>query len=527
MLNYFYDESQKMTIDIIGTRFLLAQLLMDSFQSKVTVREVKSALQKLPQGSNAYDSAYEDAMTRIFVQGEGSSKMAKKILAWILCAHRPLSTLELLHALAIEPGDTEIDEDNILEVDQIFTICSGLVTIDEHSDSVRFIHYTVQEYLQRNQETWLPHANIHVSRTCIAYVSVNELDIVPCSSQAEYEHRSKRLPLLEYATLYWGAHMNLLLGLDYVDELDELISEARALLLHARRLGSVRRCSLMLTDNDHDNISDDIGKGFSSSHWLGYFGILPFFKDWLSGTYELDPKDGQGRSPLSFAAANGHEETVKLLLGTGTVNVDSRTRDGASPLLCAARNGHHAIVQLLLTTCKADVDSRDMQGRTPLLWAIRNGHEAIVKLLLSTGKADVNLEDHQGRTPLLWAVRNARNLIVKLLLDDDNIAVDSEDVHGQTPLSWAAENGDKAITQLLLETGKVKVNSRDRQDQTPLLWAARNGHSTVVDLLLGKSEVDVDSKARCDWHEAMVQLLSSNGTVNPDSRAKCGKTPLW
>jgi hypothetical protein len=45
--------------------------------------------------------------------------MAKKILAWILCAHRPLSTLELLHALSVEPGDTVIDEDNILEAEQL------------------------------------------------------------------------------------------------------------------------------------------------------------------------------------------------------------------------------------------------------------------------------------------------------------------------------------------------------------------------------------------------------------------------
>jgi hypothetical protein len=73
------------------------------------------------------------------------------MLAWILCAHRPLSTLELLHALAIEPGDTEIDEDNILETEQLITMYAGLVTIDKQSDNIRLIHYTMQEYLQRNQ----------------------------------------------------------------------------------------------------------------------------------------------------------------------------------------------------------------------------------------------------------------------------------------------------------------------------------------------------------------------------------------
>jgi hypothetical protein len=150
MLNHSDKRPEKEITDDTRTRFLLAQLLMDSFRDKLTIRDVKSALQKLPQGSDAYDVAYHAAMERIFAQGEGSSKMAKKILAWILCARRPLSTLELLHALAVEPGDNEVDEDNILETEQLLTICAGLVTIDEQSDNVRFIHYTTQEYLQRH-----------------------------------------------------------------------------------------------------------------------------------------------------------------------------------------------------------------------------------------------------------------------------------------------------------------------------------------------------------------------------------------
>jgi hypothetical protein len=117
----------------------------------MTVRDVKSAIRNLPQGSSAYDVAYHDAMERIFAQGTGPSEMAGKALAWILCAHRPLRTIELLHALAVEPGDTEIDEDNILETEQLLTICAGLVTIDEQSNNVRFVHYTTQEYLQRTR----------------------------------------------------------------------------------------------------------------------------------------------------------------------------------------------------------------------------------------------------------------------------------------------------------------------------------------------------------------------------------------
>jgi hypothetical protein len=185
ILDHFSDGSQKEKTDNVHTRFLLAQLLMDSFLDKLTVRDVKSALHNLRQGSDAYDIAYHAAMESMFAQGKGSSKMAKKLLAWVLCARRPLSTSEVLHALAIEPGDTEIDEDSIMEANQLLTICARLVTIDEQSDTVRFTYYTTQEYLQRNQEMWLPYAGIEIARVCIAYLSTSDLAVGLCASQGD------------------------------------------------------------------------------------------------------------------------------------------------------------------------------------------------------------------------------------------------------------------------------------------------------------------------------------------------------
>ncbi|PVH68556.1 ankyrin, partial [Cadophora sp. DSE1049] len=65
----------------------------------------------------------------------------------------------------------------------------------------------------------------------------------------------------------------------------------------------------------------------------------------------------------------------------GKVEVDAKSMFGWTPLWWAARNGHEAIVKLLLETGKVEVDAKDEDGRTPLSWAAENGHEAIVKLL--------------------------------------------------------------------------------------------------------------------------------------------------
>jgi hypothetical protein len=441
MIDHFSGLSQKEMTDNIHTRFLLAQLLMNSFQDKLTVRDVKSAVRNLPEGSDAYDLAYNASMERILEQGKGPSVMAKKILAWILCAHRPLSTLELLHALAVEPGDTEIDEENILETKQLLNICAGLVTIDEQSDNVRFIHYTTQEYLQRNQETWLPDAKIEIARSCTAYLSFDGLAVGPCPSQKDHEYRLREFVLLEYAAVYWGLHFNLLMETGCLTESNEIATEARSLLLDVKRLSTVSQV-LFMSNRPRFSLTSvrEEGRGFSGSHWIGRFGLLLLLEHWIDKRYELDQYDFSGRTPLSWAAQNGYEAIVKKLLDTGKVDADSKDDDGWTPLSWAVRNGHQAIVRQLLDTGKVEVDSKDKNGRTALSFAARAGHEIILRQLLDTGKVEVDSKDNNGQTPLSLAARNGHQEIVKQLLDTSKVEVGSKDNHGQTPMSLATRD---------------------------------------------------------------------------------------
>jgi hypothetical protein len=100
-------------------RFLLAQLHFDSLTDKISPKAIKCALNRLPKGSDALDVAYDEAMERIVNQKSGFRELAEQFLSWITYAQRPLTVRELQHALAVEPGEPELDEDNISEIEEL------------------------------------------------------------------------------------------------------------------------------------------------------------------------------------------------------------------------------------------------------------------------------------------------------------------------------------------------------------------------------------------------------------------------
>lgn len=78
---------------------------------------------------------------------------------------------------------------------------------------------------------------------------------------------------------------------------------------------------------------------------------------------------GSGRTPLSWAARNGHEMVVKVLVENGA-EFESKDNGGQTPLSLAAENGHEAVVGLLLEK-GAKAESTDKRDRTFLFFATK------------------------------------------------------------------------------------------------------------------------------------------------------------
>lgn len=96
---------------------------------------------------------------------------------------QPLTLLEVQHALAVNIRDSEFDEESLREIDDIVSVCTGLVTLNEESAISRLVHYTMHEYFERIQQQWSPNTATDITRICITYLSFS----VPIQCLCEWD----------------------------------------------------------------------------------------------------------------------------------------------------------------------------------------------------------------------------------------------------------------------------------------------------------------------------------------------------
>lgn len=145
-------------------------------------------------------------MERIEVQKTGLRDLAKQVLSWITCAKRPLTTLELRHALAVEIAQSGLDIENLPEVEDMISVCAGLVTVDEESDVIRLVHYTAQEYFEQTWALRITDAQINITKTCFTYLAFKAFDSGSCPTDETFTARLQENPFLDYAAKHWGSH---------------------------------------------------------------------------------------------------------------------------------------------------------------------------------------------------------------------------------------------------------------------------------------------------------------------------------
>ncbi|PFX31395.1 Ankyrin repeat domain-containing protein 27 [Stylophora pistillata] len=116
-------------------------------------------------------------------------------------------------------------------------------------------------------------------------------------------------------------------------------------------------------------------------------------------------KNGEGNTPLHFAAIRGYEEMTNLLLRRGAQTDAKNYTQMRAPLHFACQYNHPRVAGLLLSN-KAKINIKDYKGNSPLHLCCFAGHLDPASVLIGHG-ANVNLLNDQGNTPLHVAARGA------------------------------------------------------------------------------------------------------------------------
>ena len=109
---------------------------MDNLETKNNYKAVRDALDILPAEVN---DTYREVMTRIARQNRDDEALAKRVLMWITFAERPLSFVELRHAVSTLAKMPSIDSESLVQPQLVTSVCAGLVVVDSNSNVVRLV----------------------------------------------------------------------------------------------------------------------------------------------------------------------------------------------------------------------------------------------------------------------------------------------------------------------------------------------------------------------------------------------------
>lgn len=394
-------------------RFLVPALQIDfvlSHTNEVTIRE---SLSRLPLGLKSNLDLSIDRMKSQDTRSDAMGQLALNALMWLSHVKRQLSIDELRHALASKKGMTQLSHEALETGDIIVKACLGLVTVDEETLMVRFVHQTVNEYLQERAASLFPGAHRMLTLSCLSYLMQPHFYTTPLSNIRDLKTLLQRHPFLNYSGRYWGHHASACFEGDVVTETNNLLSTTEQIEF-CGTIESLCSDSNSRYDRDQGDLYDRgyLVRHSTPCHIASRFGITELAKAQLDNGFDVNWQDSKKQTSLMISASFGHTDIVKILLADPTVKLNLVDARGSTALVAAVQNGRTETVELLLSASGIDVnlgfplkfasgDYFSMDG-SPFEAGIAWNKSKIASLLLARPDTQINVFDSE-KIPL-WQV---------------------------------------------------------------------------------------------------------------------------
>ncbi|RDL33053.1 uncharacterized protein BP5553_08492 [Venustampulla echinocandica] len=441
-----------------------------------TIQEVDNALEDLPDG---LDKIYERILESI---DEKSQEKVLRVLKWLVCSGRRLTTNEVAEIFVFCPENTHLlsDTERLFDDNLVLKQLSSLVISEKHISFsgtytyVRLAHFSVKEYLTSDRISKGRSARfgfnemdamVDVMRGCLVY-------LLQCTGDENEEIYSgndgfnlrRIFRLYEYASQFWPVHFENTPRECWQPELSKFA--LRAFTMRSRSLASTLNCYHLsgikkLTDQD-----------FMLRPYL-YTAVRGFIRltEMLFSAHQYLTKEDLDVA-LQCAASSESPSLVELILEKGA-DVNAKSAELGDALQQAAtRRGIYVVTLLLDRGADAsanvwtDLEAvgygyfpyRDGVCGSALQAAMANGHMATVRLLLNRGaRIDLNSKD----TSLVIASAVTPNSVecLQFVLEmgvEMGVEINNK---GGRALHRAARMGNIAAVRMLLEKG-VDVNAQ-------------------------------------------------------------------
>ncbi|KAL8693886.1 MAG: hypothetical protein Q9224_003669 [Gallowayella concinna] len=542
-------EIQSEILDKVASKangiFLIADLQLRSLSSITNIRDLREALDKLPEKLNDY---YEIAWTRISSQEEPLKSIAHHTIGWLYFGRRLLTVEELRHALAVRAGDASLSSDSLTIAIDILETCQGLVILETHGNSLRLMHSSVRDFIERQHQQQFENIQCYLTSTCLAYLCLKVFQEYRCDfvSEEDADSRAKpgdniasgkilsyrllQYPFLDYAAENWGYHAQ-----GYAEE--ECAREIHDFLL--------------LLEHPLEN-----------AHMVHPQVFHPSKRRHVNYTF-------QDLHPLRVAVSYGLEATARVLISCSLASADRLRLMGIQDhlllaLLEALENGQLSIAddllragvdpappgELPLTTLDQTFIYTWERPKTALDKSVFYGHNEAAALLLrrKTGGSmtaktmefaivvenldvlDQYLSRAKDRTRRLgrtnkilhFATRHGKLKAVKFSLEQ-GASIESEDSErGLTSLGLAVIFGQDAVVRFLLDAGsditaEISDITGECETNQSLLQAAATSQllfkrrlELVSGFALGSSSADIYDSTTAQLEKRLNGWLTLN-----------------
>ncbi|RAO69718.1 uncharacterized protein BHQ10_005730 [Talaromyces amestolkiae] len=526
---------QKLVIDkIIATSrgmFLLASLQVSQLEMATSIREIEDILNELPE---ELEGQYEKYMARI--KSSTRAKLAMNALKWATFSYRPLTSDELVEALAVRPGDPDRDESGFTAIETVIEACGGLIAFDRNANDVRLVHETLHDYLKTHQVELFENPHISILTTVVTYLGFKPFREPASKIRNNYwfevQPILKTYSLTEYCFRHWDYHVKQvgIPALPVALQIAETISASENLLefvkllrllpspvfeaekftpLHVATLWKITALASLIIRKAPSMLNNKSSYGFTPLHVAAVTGDSSFVEECIKLGADIYAHDNQGRMPIHHAAAFGNQSLISHLFKPNVGVSTTTEKYHMSPLHVAISSKHLETVTGLLQH-GADANAAILSTRQTVLHYAYQFCPSAIEPLLNYG-ATLTAISKNGRTCLHWAcLSGIIPPTMRRVFQDQS--VESRDSDHRTPLHILSEarQADIDTARWLVQLG-FDISSKDKNKMTPLHIALRAENFELADFLVVK---------RCD-----IDTVSTDGDMPALTAARDNQCP--